>query len=103
MTISSKKRGWLAVQQRIPRPYVWASQPWCVTRLTSGFRLCAARSLVHATCTGVVKGRRPNERSADGAGGHVRVDSVPCQPGDRDWVPELLCLLEVTIGLALGD
>src|SRR5712692_1246434 len=44
MTSSSKRRGWLAVQQRIPRPYVWASKPWCVTQLTSACGLRAAQS-----------------------------------------------------------
>src|ERR1017187_7798485 len=97
MTNSSKRRRRLAVQQRIRRPYVWDLKPWYATRLTNAFGLCAARSLAHATCPGVVKGRRPNEGWPDGPGGHFRVDSVPCQPGAvRGRVGRLLGLDEVT-------
>jgi hypothetical protein len=80
MTNSSKRRRRLAGRPRIRRLYVWALKPWYATRLTNAFGLCAVRSLSHATCRGVVKGRRPNEGWPDGPGGHFRVDSLPCRP-----------------------
>lgn len=40
------------------------------TRLTNGFGLCAACSLAHTACRGLVKGRRPNQEWPDGPGRH---------------------------------